>query len=490
MVSDAAGTSQVATAPDGTYSLRRPPGFADLVIGGCDQDQYVPRTVPGVVVPHGGTVIQDAQLTRYGRISGAIEDAGGACVTAFSSGTPVAGRCFHVDHYDLAVPPGVVTVRFVDDQSPEEIWYDATTADRADPVTVPEDVTVTGIDVDFDLAPVVAVLSPHHGDAVRGPTSLVATATDDVAVTQVEFLVDGWPVGVDHDRTDGWSVRWNPASVADGAVHHVTAVATDTIAQTSTSDVVLARVLSSSMVDFDGDGDTDIGVYRQTTGSWRIRGAEPASFGAVNAIPVPGDYDRDGRTDHATYRPASGQWDIEGVGVLRYGAAGAAPVPADYDGDGDTDVAVFTPGTAQWDIRGIETTRFGQPGAVPVPADYDGDGDADLATYNPTTGIWSIRGVGELAFGGIGAVPVPADYDGDGDTDIATYRSATGRWQVYGIADVFFGGPGETPLPSDYDGDGDADLATYRPATSRWSIRGAAPFTWGLVGDTPLAERH
>ena len=72
-----------------------------------------------------------------------------------------------------------------------------------------------------------------------------ATASDNVGVTQLSFSVDGTVIGVDPDGSDGWSASWDTATTADGA-HSVTAAATDTGGQTTTS---AARAVTVDNVD-------------------------------------------------------------------------------------------------------------------------------------------------------------------------------------------------------------------------------------------------
>jgi hypothetical protein len=70
----------------------------------------------------------------------------------------------------------------------------------------------------------------------------------------------------------------------------------------------------------------------------------------VRDVAVPGDYDGDGRTDLPVFRPSTGTWFIVNSSTVRGrhsrgGTARDVPVPGDYDGDGRTDLAVFRPST-------------------------------------------------------------------------------------------------------------------------------------------------
>jgi hypothetical protein len=72
--------------------------------------------------------------------------------------------------------------------------------------------------------------------------------------------------------------------------------------------------------DYDGDDRIDIAVYRPSTGVWYIQpshhdcyalGGCPfvsVQWGQDGDVPVPGDYDGDGRTDIAVWRPSNGMW--------------------------------------------------------------------------------------------------------------------------------------------------------------------------------------
>ncbi|MBU1736058.1 MAG: serine hydrolase, partial [Verrucomicrobia bacterium] len=159
------------------------------------------------------------------------------------------------------------------------------------------------------------------------------------------------------------------------------------------------------------------------------------------------DYDGDGKSDLAVYR--DGYWSIysiaNGIILLNGGAWGGAdsvPVPGDYDGDGKSDLAVYRDG--YWFIYSIANGvillnggAWGGADFIPVPGDYDGDGKSDLAVYRD--GYWSIYSIANGmillnggAWGGADFIPVPGDYDGDGKSDLAVYRD--GYWSIYSIA--------------------------------------------------------
>ena len=244
---------------------------------------------------------------------------------------------------------------------------------------------------------------------------------------------------------------------------------------------------------FDNDGDTDLSLYRPSTGGWYVKDQLSTAYGgAADDIPVPEDYDGDGTVDIAIYRPSTGYWYVKDQFAVQYGGmAGDIPVPADYDGDGDTDIAIYRSSWGSWLVKDQFAIAYGAPTDIPVPADYDGDGDADLGVYRPSFGGWYVKDQFALAYGGAADdIPLPFDYDGDGDADIAVYRPSTGYWYVKNQFAVQYGGmTGDTPVPGDYDGDGDTDVAIYRTAWGSWLVKDQFAIAYGASTDFPLAAK-
>ncbi len=98
--------------------------------------------------------------------------------------------------------------------------------------------------------------------------------------------------------------------------------------------------------DYDGDGKTDIAVWRPSTGGWFIQRStvgvtdydsypgdrSPILWGTATDVAAPGDYDGDGKTDVAVWRPSTGLWYVlrssdSQMQTSQWGASGDVPLP-------------------------------------------------------------------------------------------------------------------------------------------------------------------
>ncbi len=292
----------------------------------------------------------------------------------------------------------------------------------------------------------------------------------------------------------------------------------------------LARILNASkaLYDFDGDGRSDISVFRPSNGFWyqlrsQNNGFFAQQFGQSGDQIAPADYDGDGKTDIAVFRT-----NIPGAGNFAYfyiynssnnsfrpeqfGATGDVPVSGDWDGDGIGDLAVYrdgslTGGQSSFYYRpssqpgvSFRQIAWGAAGDKPLVGDFDGDSKLDAAVFRPSMATWYIlrssnNTVIQTTFGLSTDVPVPADYDGDGTANIAVFRPSTGTWFTstnpannYGA--IQFGANGDVPVPADYDGDGRADVAVFRPSNGAWylnrSTQGFTGVSFGAAEDKPI----
>ena len=262
--------------------------------------------------------------------------------------------------------------------------------------------------------------------------------------------------------------------------------------------------------DWDGDGKSDIAVWRPGTQSYFYiqlsSNSDPNAFivvpwGIATDYPVTGDFDGDGKDDFCVTRNINGQkvWFIlpsggGGFRAITFGLEDDIEMSAgDLNGDGRDDLVVirfdsagklsFYGGDAQsgallfsqqWGSGGIASVFF------PFVGNYLGDSRADVGVLygacdssNPNcevAGTWWIKETGSTNYtvtrwgipydGSTATGDFPdfnSDYDGDGKYDISVLRptdnltvysilSSNGQYQAQSL--IFLPFPAAAPLES------------------------------------------
>jgi hypothetical protein len=181
--------------------------------------------------------------------------------------------------------------------------------------------------------------------------------------------------------------------------------------------------------------------------------------GQIKIQTTPYDNDGDGRTDIRVYRPSAfttfGIFSVNNsIFSNFFGLAGETPTltssgSEDFDGDGRSDIVLISSSNNIFNWRILQT------------------GSNSIRSL-----VWGINGVDDV---------VPGDYDGDGRTDVAVYRFENGVWYILQSSNnqlraEFWGQAGNTNefgMAGDFDGDGKNDLTTARGTSSGalWSTR-------------------
>jgi len=238
--------------------------------------------------------------------------------------------------------------------------------------------------------------------------------------------------------------------------------------------------------DYNGDGLSDIAIFRQSSGLWAIRAVTRVYFGTSGDTPVSGDYDGDGTADVALFRSSSSLWAIRNISRTYFGDSSDLPVPGDYDGDGSCDIGIFRGVSGLWAVKGLTRSYFGGSSDQPVAGDYDGDGLDDFAIFRGSSSLWAIQDISRIYYGNSSDTVVSGDYDGTGTAVPAIYRPASGLWAIRNLTRVYFGSVTDQPVPAGFSGLD--DIGIFRPSNGLWAIRGVTRVYYGTFFDLPVTR--
>ena len=206
--------------------------------------------------------------------------------------------------------------------------------------------------------------------------------------------------------------------------------------------------------DWNGDGISDLGLFRQATGTFLLdlngNGTwdgptidRATQFGGSNDVPVIGDWNGDGRDEIGVHRPASrlfhldengnGEWNMFVDRLITFGNTTDIGIAGDWNGDGRDDIGVFRAGeflrdqngNGQWDGLVIDRSDgFGSVTDTPVIGDWNADGRDDIGVHRGSNGMFlrDTNGNGGWdgplvdtvnMFGGLGDTPLAGNWAGE-----------------------------------------------------------------------------
>ncbi len=254
-------------------------------------------------------------------------------------------------------------------------------------------------------------------------------------------------------------------------------------------------------------------------------------LGFEDAIPITGDFNGDGKTEIGVFRDGFWFIDLNGNGIwdegdlwAKLGKEGDQPVTGDWDGDGKTDIGVFGP-SRDGDFLAISEEpglpdrenpnlgryknlppnphvatedgrimkrgahgkfredvvdhvfRFGKYQDRAIAGDWNGDGIATIGIFRDGywfldvdgNGTWGTNVDRFVEFGEKGDIPVVGDWNGDGIDNIGVYRDGRFILDSNGnlardAQDKIFemGGEGDIPVVGDWNGDGTDEVGLYQ----------------------------
>jgi hypothetical protein len=199
-------------------------------VGGTPLPDTVPPTVSITAPPNGATVSSNLTVS-----ANASDDVGVAGVQFLLDGAALGQE-------DLTAPYSIVwDTRLSTDGSHV---LTARARDAATNTTISTGVTVQVANAPDPTPPTVSITSPTTGATVSGTINVNATASDNVAVAGVQFLLDGAALGAE-DLTAPYTTSWNTTLASNGS-HALTARARDAAGNQTTSAPAVTVTVSNT----------------------------------------------------------------------------------------------------------------------------------------------------------------------------------------------------------------------------------------------------
>jgi len=190
--------------------------------------------------------------------------------------------------------------------------------------------------------------------------------------------------------------------------------------------------------DWNGDGTTTVGVYRPTTGKFYLRNSNSTDQAGVKAdvetlmlgnlssttpdkVPIACDWNGDGITDLGLFRTSTAEWEtfvsygqqanapwIGYVATFIYGNPGDKPVCGDWDSNKTATPGVYRDSNSTFYLKNTNDgaagwpQRFGQLGWLPLVGRWTG-------TTKTLIGAYSLGGAtipNPVVAGGVGSTPI------------------------------------------------------------------------------------
>jgi hypothetical protein len=222
-----------------------------------------------------------------------------------------------------------------------------------------------------------------------------------------------------------------------------------------------------------------VGLVDVLTGTWHLRNSAGVVtsffYGNPVDLPITGDWDGDGDSTPGLYRQSDGFFYARNSNTQ--GPADAScyagnpsdiPISGDWDGDGDDNLGIYRPAEQRFYL--FTTTCTGSPmGAAQI----------------------------SFLFGNPGDKPVAGDWDGDGIDEVGLHREYSGFFYWRNTLDTgmasgafFVGDPNDRFVSGDWGVvDGVDSLATFRPSDLTFYFRHTltqgmadSQFTWDGAG--------